>query len=93
MALFLFSSDTSGEKQYEEFYTSSETVDFDKFEAIGVIKHTSKINLESLRYFDSKIKVLLQNGGWEISDLLELFERTIPNFQHIDKGRNLDQKM
>ena len=90
---FFFSSDTSGEKQYEEFYTSSETVDFDKFEAIGVIKHTSKINLESLRYFDSKIKVLLQNGGWEISDLLELFERTIPNFQHIDKGRNLDQKM
>ena len=90
---FFFSSDTSGEKQYEEFYTSSETVDFDKFEAIGVIKHTSKINLEALRYFDRKIQVLLQNGDWKISDLLELFERTIPNFQHIEKGKNLDQKM
>lgn len=90
---YFFSSTTSGEKKYEEFFTPSEVVNFSRFETIGVIKNTTKVSEDVLDYFSAKIHSLLREGSWSKSDLLELFESTVQSFDHIETGTNLDQKM
>ena len=36
---YFFKSDTTGEKDFEEFYTKNEDLDLDRFHEIGVIKN------------------------------------------------------
>ena len=51
-----FFKDTSGEKDYEEFFTNKEEVDFNRFKSIGIVKNSSDVNLGDLNYFEQSIK-------------------------------------
>lgn len=90
--LFLFSSDTSGEKLFEEFYTSDETVDLDSFKNLGVIKNAPKKNKQELGALIITLEKLFERDI-EKKDLVSLLQTVIPNFHHIETGLNLDQKM
>ncbi len=86
-------SDTTGEKDFEEFFTDQETLDLDKFEAIGVIKNPLSLQKGRIEEFERRIQVLRTNGKWSRDDLVELFRDTIPNFSHKETGKFLDAKM
>ena len=85
-------SDTTGEKDFEEFYTENETVDFDRFINIGVIKNSELTNAK-LDWFTSEINQLKESGSWTKQDIVSLFETILPDFKHEEKGKNLDAKM
>ena len=90
---YFFKSDTSGEKDYEEFFTNKEEVDFNRFKSIGIVKNSSDVNLGDLNYFEQSIKNMRKDHSWNKFKILELYNNLLPNFSHIDKGKYLDDKM
>ncbi len=90
---YFFSSDTTGEKDFEEFFTDKETLDMDKFENLGVIKNEPNFNNEQLDMFTSEIFKIKGQGDWSKKELVELFFKMIPDFGHKETGKYLDSKM
>jgi len=86
-------SDTTGEKDFEEFFTDKETLDMERFENIGVIKSNLDFDSDKLEFFETKINELLSNRSWSKQDLVELFHFMIDDFGHKETGKYLDGKM
>jgi FlaA1/EpsC-like NDP-sugar epimerase len=91
--VYYFTSDTSGEKAFEEFYTGHEVVDFEQFKSLGVIKETTCQSLESLQEMLDSMRQLFSNEEVKKGDIVALIQQYIPNFEHIETGKGLDQKM
>ncbi|MBK8637511.1 MAG: UDP-N-acetylglucosamine 4,6-dehydratase [Chromatiaceae bacterium] len=90
---YFFASDTTGEKDFEEFYTERETLDLDRFATIGVIKNAPEFEPAKLELFLERIAALKAQGIWERDELVELFHTMIPEFGHRELGKFLDDKM
>ena len=86
-------SDTTGEKDFEEFFTDNEVLDMNRFENLGVIKNEALYNPEKLENFTFKIKEMKANLSWSKEMIVELFHNMIPNFGHKETGKYLDSKM
>lgn len=90
---YFFRSDTTGEKDFEEFYTTSEKLDFDRFDGIGVISNQPDFDSDALDAFKAGIERLRERGSWKKTDILDLFTAVIPDFAHKETGKYLDQRM
>ncbi|WP_324719212.1 UDP-N-acetylglucosamine 4,6-dehydratase [Salinimicrobium sp. HB62] len=86
-------SDTTGEKDFEEFFTQKETLDLDRFHNLGVIKNELNVEDEKIDHFTSTIEQMKSAGAWKKEDIVELFFEMIPNFGHKETGKYLDSKM
>lgn len=86
-------SDTTGEKDFEEFFTDKETLDMDRFENLGVIKNEPIYDEEKLNDFTQKIETLRRSLAWDKELLVEEFFKLIPDFAHKETGKYLDAKM
>ena len=86
-------SDTSGEKDFEEFFTNKETLDMGKFENLGIIKNDLNFNEEKLVLFEESINTLKSSLSWNKEIIKNLFYDLIPNFGHKETGKYLDSKM
>ena len=91
--VYFFSSDTSGEKSYEEFYTEGEEVDLATYEALGVIQNAKRINRTALNETMNQLSAVFDKAEVQKSEVLALMQELIPNFEYIDRGKNLDSKM
>jgi FlaA1/EpsC-like NDP-sugar epimerase len=91
--VYFFESDTTGEKDFEEFYTDKEALDMQRFDSIGVIKNKLDYNDEALNKFESTIRSLRTRGDWSRSEIIDLFNDLIPDFNHKETGRFLDSRM
>jgi FlaA1/EpsC-like NDP-sugar epimerase len=90
---YFFDSDTTGEKDFEEFYTDREVLDMDRFENLGVIKNEALFDEEKLSLFSKAIDDMKKRGRWDRLELIALFNTMIPNFGHKETGRFLDGRM
>lgn len=86
-------SDTSGEKEYEEFYTKDEETDMERFESLGVITGKVKVDSGMVETLIEKLEYLFKDEKVEKKDVIQILEMYLPNFQHIEKGKSLDSKM
>lgn len=86
-------SDTTGEKDFEEFFTENEVLDMARFENLGVIKNEPIYQNDLLNHFEKTISAMKENRQWEKRDLVELFFTMIPDFGHKEIGKYLDSKM
>ncbi len=86
-------SDTTGEKDFEEFYTENETIDITRFDNIGVVKNELVFNRDLLDNFVKNIKEMKNSLKWTKSEIVMLFNDLIPNFLHKETGKYLDTKM
>jgi len=86
-------SDTTGEKDFEEFYTDENVIDWSVFSGIGVIKNEALFDNEKLEYFVKKIDEYKNSLNWNKKEIVELFEYILPEFKHLEKGKYLDEKM
>lgn len=91
--VYYFSSDTSGEKPYEEFYTDTETTDMTRFQSLGVITDAPKREMAELDGIFAALRQVLSQPDVEKSDVVAALGRLLPNFEHIETGKSLDQKM
>ena len=87
-----FKSDTTGEKAYEEFYVPGERIDMDRFRELGVIEETVRRPMGEVNAFFDKLETLFQ-GAFTKEDVVHVLKEFLPNFEHEEKGKNLDQKM
>ena len=87
------SSDTTGEKDFEEFFTDNETLDMDRFENLGVIKNEANFNDALLNEFEDTISELQEKREWKKEQIVDLFFKMIPDFGHKETGKYLDGKM
>ena len=87
------SSDTTGEKDFEEFFTENETLDMDRFENLGIIKNEADFDDSLLKEFEDKIFAMLEKKEWKKEQIVELFFKLIPDFGHKETGKYLDGKM
>jgi hypothetical protein len=90
---YFFKSDTTGEKDFEEFFTDKETLELNRFPSIGIIKNKADFDEDKLSYFENSIEKLKQSSVCNRSDLVTLFHEMIPGFAHKETGKFLDQKM
>jgi len=91
--VYFFKSDTTGEKNYEKFYTENERLDMERFDDIGVIKNEVMDEEKKLRSFTDSIQVLRKKGTWSRLELIRLFNNMIPEFNHQETGKFLDDRM
>jgi FlaA1/EpsC-like NDP-sugar epimerase len=91
--VYFFASDTTGEKDYEEFYTDAETLDMQRFDAIGVIKNEPVIDEARLEHFLQRITEIRAGSTWDKPEIVELFNCMIPDFRHKETGKYLDGRM
>ena len=90
---YFFSSDTTGEKDFEEFFTDKEDLDFNRFYGIGVIKNQSVYDGQKLDNFFSGVEVLRKKGDWNKQEIVDLFLDLLPEFAHKETGKYLDGRM
>jgi FlaA1/EpsC-like NDP-sugar epimerase len=86
-------SDTTGEKDFEEFYTDNETLDMERFENLGIIKNESMFDEPLLTEFEEKITQMKTDKFWTKDEIVSLFLKMIPDFGHKETGKYLDSKM
>src|SRR5690554_6365000 len=86
-------SDTTGEKDFEEFFTDAETLDMERFCNLGVIKNEPEFDPALLLAFEKKIQAMKSNLAWDKDSIVEAFFKMIPDFGHKETGKYLDGKM
>ena len=86
-------SNTTGEKDFEEFFTSDEIIDLDRFQNLGIVKNGLAVNSDKLDHFLDAIFQMKKRGKWTKKEIVNLFHELIPDFGHEEKGKYLDSKM
>ena len=90
---YFFKSDTTGEKDFEEFFTDNEDLDMERFETVGVIKNQPDFDEAKLDDFMDGIEALREKGTWTKDDIVKLYFGLLPEFAHKETGKYLDQRM
>ncbi|MCG6191212.1 UDP-N-acetylglucosamine 4,6-dehydratase [Maribellus maritimus] len=86
-------SDTTGEKEYEEFFTDNEILDLDRFINLGIVKNEHGFDSSKIEYFRNTTHLMKSTKSWTKKELVALFFEMIPNFAYVEKGKYLDAKM
>jgi len=90
---YFFNSDTTGEKDFEEFFTDNEDLEMERFETVGVIKNQPDFDEAKLDDFMDGIETLRGKGTWTKDDIVKLYFGLLPEFAHKETGKYLDQRM
>lgn len=86
-------SDTSGEKEFEEFYTENETVDLNRFFSLGVITGKKEVDRERIRTLFYELNEAFSKDQTTKEEIISILKGYLSNFKHIEKGKSLDSKM
>ncbi len=86
-------SDTTGEKGFEEFYVPGEKLDMDRFASLGVILESPRKPAAEVNAFLQELEAIFASPDFTKEEVVKAIKRFIPNFEHEEKGKNLDQKM
>ena len=86
-------SDTTGEKDFEEFFTENETLDMERFQNLGVIQNEPLFDNQALENFTQFIAASKRAMCWTKEEIVGLFHNMIPDFWHKETGKYLDGKM
>jgi FlaA1/EpsC-like NDP-sugar epimerase len=90
---YFTNSDTTGEKDFEEFFMDGEVLDMSRFQNLGIVKSSLSYEDENLDHFLQKISQMMAEQKWEKSEIVDLFHQMIPDFNHKETGKYLDAKM
>jgi FlaA1/EpsC-like NDP-sugar epimerase len=88
-----FRSDTTGEKAYEEFFVPGEELDLVRFRSLGVVRQSARHSLEEVDAFFATLESIFADDAFTKEQVVNAIKAFIPNFEHEEKGKNLDQKM
>ena len=91
--VYYSASNTTGEKDFEEFYVDGESTDMERFESLGVITNTDNRSTECVNALIERLEALFAERSFTKADVVALLEEYLPNFAHVEKGLNLDDKM
>lgn len=90
---YFSASDTTGEKDFEEFFMEGEELDFDRYENLGIVRNTLNYSDQKLDHFLQQIQQWRVQKQWTKEDMVQLFHTLLPDFDHKERGKYLDAKM
>ena len=90
---YFFKSDTTGEKDFEEFFTDNEDLDMGRLNSVGVIRNQPDFDESKLDEFMHGIEALRSKAAWTKDDIIKLYFGLLPEFAHKETGKYLDQRM
>jgi FlaA1/EpsC-like NDP-sugar epimerase len=90
---YLSSSDTTGEKEFEEFFTKGEVLDLERFEHLGIVKSKSDFDGDLLEWFLEEVENMRKKRSWNKNKIVKLFQELLPEFHHLETGKYLESKM
>ena len=88
-----FKSDTTGEKAFEEFYVPGEKIDMERFNSLGVVCESTRRPMKEVNEFFTQLEGIFHKDDFTKAEIVNAIKGFIPNFEHEEKGKNLDQKM
>lgn len=88
-----FRSDTTGEKDFEEFFVEGEKLDMSRFSTLGVIEESTHRSQEEVDMFIARLEAIFSEDTFTKEDVVIALKEFLPNFEHEERGKNLDQKM
>lgn len=91
--VYFFASDTTGEKDFEEFFLDTEDIDMKRFDTIGVIRNEAVFDTTLLEYFTAEVQRLRAQRVWDKPEIVALFSKLLSNFHHKETGKYLDGRM
>ena len=65
----------------------------ERFIALGVVEKTIRRSMEEVNKFFMDLEKIFSNVDFTKAQIVEAIKKFIPNFEHEEKGKNLDQKM
>ena len=86
-------SDTSGEKPFEEFVTDTETADMERFNTLGVIVGKQIPDKGKVQRLYDELNDVFEKDETTKEDVVSIMKDYLPNFEHIETGKSLDNKM
>lgn len=91
--VYLFKTDTTGEKLYEEFYTKDEKIELNRYNSLGVISKECLYTKEQFSEIINNLSFLLSLPNTNKEDIVSWMSQYVSEFNHIETGFNLDNKM
>ena len=91
--VYFFSTDTSGEKKFEEFFVPGEDVDLNTFEQLGVIRNAPSKDMEAIEELFEALNKVFESKEVTKKAIVDVMGDFIPNFKHVETGKSLDQQM
>lgn len=88
-----FISDTTGEKDFEEFYIEGEQVNMQRFESLGVVEQMKVRSMTEITTLFEDLNKKFSEVDFTKEEIVAIIQGFLPNFDHEEKGKNLDQKM
>ena len=79
--------------EFEEFYVPGEKLDMNRFRSLGVIEEAKVRPMEEIDRFFTEMEEIFSRPSFTKEEVVSAIKRFIPNFEHEEKGKNLDQKM
>jgi FlaA1/EpsC-like NDP-sugar epimerase len=90
---YFFSSSTTGEKPFEEFYTDKDNIDLDHYESVGVLNQSEIVDKNAIKTAIDKMEKIKRSLIWHKEEMVEAIKVAVPELFHVEKGKNLDQGM
>jgi FlaA1/EpsC-like NDP-sugar epimerase len=90
---YFFASDTTGEKEFEEFFGQDEKVDLRRFHRVGVVRQRNEMDGAALDYFLAFARTAKSDARVQKADYVRQIAKVVPSLHHQEMGKNLDQKM
>ena len=91
--VYFFGTGTSGEKLYEEFYTTEDKVRMDRFEALGVVEGPQTDTVADTRALLDEFDQRFADERLDKATIVALLGKHLSDFNHIETGRSLDQQI
>lgn len=86
-------SETSGEKAYEEFFTDEENVDMARLKALGIITGKVLTDRKAVQKLIEDLTDIFENENATKDKVVSRISDYLPNFNHIETGKSLDNKL
>ena len=64
-----------------------------RFKTVGVVRNQPEFDRVKLDEFSDGIDTLIREGVWDKDAIVKLFLGILPEFEHKETGRYLDQRM
>lgn len=85
-------SETSGEKTYEEFCRFDDIVDAERFAAAGIVREQAPPTGLVPTFLD-RIAAIRAGGQWHKADVVSAIAEAVPELEHVERHKSLDEKM
>ena len=77
----------------EQFYDSTESVDFGRYDRIGVVDQPEPDDDKCVFSAIDQIERIKRGDEWRKQDVIYAIRIAVPELEHREKHRNLDQGM